>query len=308
MLPEFRSVDDVAQRLQEPGRVVAEGRLADRVQVDLDARPDLALHDLGVSGVGVVGAELVGLGQRRRPGEDVPAGVLRVGRRLDRVDQLGDLVGDRLAALRPEGVVRALDDQVADAEHRVADVRERGVGHALPRLRLGDVSLVLAVRARRPARSMSAWLAANGSSDGAVSSLPDEILLLRLRELVGDVLEVEKERPREHVLGDSGAHSPTFPVRVDELVDHLVHRGERTRGRLVAALELDEVRHLLVERDARDGLALVVERAREDGRVVGRLRGVADVRPELRDELRVGRVDGRPAEAGLRGLLHVGHA
>ena len=51
------------------------------VEVDLDARADLAVDDLGVAGVGVAGAQLVRRVVRRRAGEDVAAGVLRVGRR-----------------------------------------------------------------------------------------------------------------------------------------------------------------------------------------------------------------------------------
>src|SRR5215831_14416895 len=49
------------------------------------------------------------------------------------------------------------------------------------------------------------------------------------------------------------------PCPVHELVDHLVHRAQGTSRGLEPALVAREVRHLLVERDARDAVALVAK-------------------------------------------------
>src|SRR5947209_15212866 len=53
---------------------------------------------------------------------------------------------------------------------------------------------------------------------------------------------------------------PHRPGAVDQRVEHLVDRRQHPRRGLIATLEGDEIGHLLVERDTRDALALIVDR------------------------------------------------
>src|SRR2546425_495750 len=76
----------------------------------------------------------------------VAPAVLRVARRLDRLDDLTDPGRDRRAPRRTERVVGALHDEVARALDELVDRAERGVRRVLPRRRLADVRLVLLVR------------------------------------------------------------------------------------------------------------------------------------------------------------------
>ena len=67
--------------------------------------------------------------------------------------------------------VRALDDQVARPLQRVAMSPSAVSADAQPRRGVVDVRLVLRFEARS-ARSGSAWLVPNGSSDGSGSACP----------------------------------------------------------------------------------------------------------------------------------------
>ena len=102
-VPLRRCCGDVAQVVEQQavvlarGLAVAEQVLADDVHLHGHARADLAGDRAGVAGVGVGAAERVGAPCRGGAGEDVAAAVGGVRLALERLDELVDLRGDRVA-------------------------------------------------------------------------------------------------------------------------------------------------------------------------------------------------------------------
>src|SRR4051794_39365251 len=116
-----------------------------------------------------------------------------------------------------------------------------------------------------PARSVRSDIAravAYGSSDGFVICLPDDI---RRRvaswRLATSLMSDSSDRViMLLVMRVLGATLKTDPSgAVDQRVEHLVGGRHRARRRLIGALEADDVRHLLVERDAGDAVAAAAQ-------------------------------------------------
>src|SRR5919197_801400 len=89
-------------------------------------------------------------------------------------------------------------------------------------------------------------------------------LALQLRQPLVGSRQVGEHRPDEHAVRDPRRHrawalEPDPPRAVDERVQHLVDGRHGACRRLVAALEADEVRHLLVQGHPGDALAPRVE-------------------------------------------------
>ena len=63
-------------------------------------------------------------------------------------------------------------------------------------------------------RKSIARVVPDGSSDGVVMRLPEDICCSDLRELAVDPLEVGEHGARGHLGGDPLAHTPTRPVRL----------------------------------------------------------------------------------------------
>ena len=102
--------------------------------------------------VGVDGALLVGQGVGLGAREEVAAAVGGVGVLLDRLDDLLELGGDRVAVGRVGGVGRAAHDQLAGAVDEVGDLAQRLLRRLLPARRVLGVALLLAGGGQRLAQ------------------------------------------------------------------------------------------------------------------------------------------------------------
>ena len=168
----------------------------------------------------------------------------------------------------------------------------------LPRLRLGDVALVLLVRARRLPRSMSAWLARERVVRRRGELLARRDLALRARQLVGDVLQVEQERPR--VIMFWVIRALTAPPSRSRLISCRSSRPSRTARGTRPGSRAGTGRGSSSPRRARrprpTGACRLSEPARSVALSVVCGGACCDVRADLRHELRVGGVDRRAAD------------
>src|SRR6185312_10618971 len=92
-----------------------------RVVLELDAGSAVAHDRVGVTLVGVAGRGRVGRGVGLGAGEDVVVVDLGVDRVLDGLDQLVELVGDRVAVGLAVGAAGALERQLAGPRQDAAD-------------------------------------------------------------------------------------------------------------------------------------------------------------------------------------------
>ena len=134
-----RVAHDVEQLVVGGALALAEHRVADDVERQRDAGPDLADDARDARGepgivavVRVVGAGVVRPRGRLGAGEDVAAAIRRAGVALDRLDQLLELGGDRVARVLVGRVGAALHDQVAGLPDRLRDRGQRLVGGVGP--------------------------------------------------------------------------------------------------------------------------------------------------------------------------------
>src|SRR3954454_22975779 len=155
-----------------------------------------------------------------------------------------------------------------------------------------------------PARSVRSDIAravAYGSSDGFVICLPDDICRrVASWRLATSLMSDSSDRViMLLVMRVLGATLKTDPSgTVDQRVEHLVGGRHRARRGLVGALEADDVRHLLVERDAGDAVAAAAQVVGE--RLGRRLLavGLRHLVAHAGDELAVAAVGGAAAEGG----------
>ena len=174
-------------------------RRRSRSRRDVDRRPgrparSRAVIDRGVAEYVSVARRLVRARGRRRAGEDVAAGVLRVGRRLDRLDELVDLGRDRVRAPPAPIVSFAPWTTRSRARWTTSPISPSAVSVASCHAVASSTFAGTAGSARGRRGSCSARLVPNGSSDGFVSSLPDESCCWVVESCAGDVLEVAEQR------------------------------------------------------------------------------------------------------------------
>jgi hypothetical protein len=129
---------------------------------------------------------------------------------LDALDDLVDLGGQRVARRLVDGVAAALDHQVVGAVDVLGDRVQRGLGRVLPVLGVLDVALVGGVGRERRAQAHGA-----GGVVRVVRRARDLLArggpLLRLAQLVREVVEVREDVALDHAGGDAHGYRPSAP-------------------------------------------------------------------------------------------------